>query len=146
MCNRDEGQIEQWDIRYPKRPLLQFPAAAARRLGKVLKFCSMTGYFGNMPTFAAQIGGKVYRWDSVDLRFVSISGRDTVGDFDLVPSLDIPVIAYPKKGIVVGKSFHDIPEVLKVVANPQNRVHQTCWVILLTTFRKFLPTKKLTKS
>jgi hypothetical protein len=89
----------------------------------------MTGYFGNMPAFATQIGGKVYRWDSIELRFVSISGRDTVADFDLVSALDIPIIAYPKKGVYVGETFHDIPEVLKVVTNPQNRVQPICYII-----------------
>lgn len=112
-----DGQLSQWDLRYPKEPLFIAPPMVPRP-ARIKKILNLPGLEGNLPAVAVHCEGKVFKWSMMGGGYEQWSAPDkTINSVDIVSLLDLPVYAAENE-LIIGNVSTEIPGIQSALVNP----------------------------
>lgn len=107
------GQVSQWDLRQPKRPLFVAPPAVPRP-SRVNKIVQLPGQEGSLPCLLVSLEEKLFRWSTMNCCYTEASSDVT--SFDLAPNCMASVVGRNK--ICVNESvLAEVPGAASVLVN-----------------------------
>ena len=112
-----DGQLAQWDMRQPKRPLFVAPIGP-NRAGAIMELRPLLGAEGGLPSLLARCAdSRVYHWSMMDARCTQRPETD-VAAIDVVPGVNLPAFMSKTALTIDGACVAEVPALTAFVLNP----------------------------
>lgn len=113
------GQVSQWDLRQPKRPLFVAPPTVPRP-SRVSKIVHVPGEEGSLPSLLVHVEEKLFHWSTMNRCYTPVSSNVTCFDLAPEPLVRAAVVA-GSQVCVDDHALAQVPGATAVLANPMAR-------------------------